>query len=385
MTTRRLVNLPPHAKVLVQVYESDTICDHRIAKEVFERVGLPAEEKDFVLLRNDAFGNYELEASHGTPGGSAPNALDYYGVWRLFDALADYSFNNNQAGKLVALGKGGAVQRFMGRWPSGQAVKELLAGDCVPITRASSSFLFRYDQTIHELSSVSAASFQPTVAPAALATIYGKLLADAAATPATPGPLLNDTYVKVRDSACVERLASLFYVSPTQINYQVPSGVASGAATIIAYNRTGAVSLGALNVNTIAPGLFTANADGKGVAAGVALRVKADGQQSYEALARYDEAAKRFVAAPLDLSRTDEQVFLILFGTGWRGRSSLVGVVVSLGGVNVETSFAGAQGALLGLDQLNVKLPRALAGRGEVELALRVDGQSANSVRVSFK
>ena len=47
--------------------------------------------------------------------------------------------------------------------------------------------------------------------------------------------------------------------------------------------------------------------------------------------------------------------------------------------------FAGAQGNLVGLDQLNLRLPRALAGRGEAEIALTVDGIAANVVRVSIK
>src|SRR6185503_14982835 len=36
------------------------------------------------------------------------------------------------------------------------------------------------------------------------------------------------------------------------------------------------------------------------------------------------------------------------------------------------------------LDQLNVSLPRTLAGRGEVDLVLTVDGRPANTVRVAF-
>jgi len=48
-------------------------------------------------------------------------------------------------------------------------------------------------------------------------------------------------------------------------------------------------------------------------------------------------------------------------------------------------SYAGAQGSLVGLDQVNVKLPRALNGRGEVDLVLTVDGKTANTVRVRIK
>ena len=38
-----------------------------------------------------------------------------------------------------------------------------------------------------------------------------------------------------------------------------------------------------------------------------------------------------------------------------------------------------------GLDQINVKLPRSLAGRGEVNLEMVVDGKVANVVRVVIR
>ena len=79
-------------------------------------------------------------------------------------------------------------------------------------------------------------------------------------------------------------------------------------------------------------------------------------------------------------------VILLLVGTGIRGRSAVASVTCTVGGVNVPVSFAGAQGDLVGLDQINVgPLPRALAGRGEVDLVLLVDGKAANTVRVNIK
>ncbi|NOT63393.1 MAG: hypothetical protein HOP19_24550, partial [Acidobacteria bacterium] len=116
---------------------------------------------------------------------------------------------------------------------------------------------------------------------------------------------------------------------------------------------------------------------------GLALRVKADGSQSYEPLARFD--GNQFVAQPLNLGPATERVFLVLFGTGLRYRVSLSSVGIVIGGVNAETLYAGAQGSFIGLDQLNVALPRALAGRGEIDLTLTVDGKAANVLRVAVQ
>jgi uncharacterized protein (TIGR03437 family) len=53
-----------------------------------------------------------------------------------------------------------------------------------------------------------------------------------------------------------------------------------------------------------------------------------------------------------------------------------------MGGVDAQVVYAGAQGDYAGLDQLNVRIPRELAGRGEVEVRLTLGGLSANPVRI---
>jgi uncharacterized protein (TIGR03437 family) len=242
------------------------------------------------------------------------------------------------------------------------------------------------------LANVSAASFtSEAMASESLVAAFGDGLATKLeVSQTTPLPtMLAGTRVAVRDSAGVERLAPLLFVAPTQVNYQVPAGTASGTATVTVTSGDGSVSTGTLNVTPAAPGLFTANGDGKGVASAVLLRVKADGAQSYEPVALYDAAARRFIAAPIDLGldsgNAGDQVFLILFGTGLRYRSALPAVIASIGGASAEVLYAGPQGAFAGLDQVNLRLPRSLAGRGEVELALTVDGREANRVKVQIK
>jgi uncharacterized protein (TIGR03437 family) len=189
----------------------------------------------------------------------------------------------------------------------------------------------------------------------------------------------------VRDSAGEERLAPLFFVAPSQINYQIPEGSATGQATVTITAGDGQVSTGALNIADIAPGLFSAESSGQGVAAAIALRVKANGTQSYEPIARYDAAQNRFVAAPIDLGEAGDQVFLLLFGTGFRHQHDLATVTVRLGDAPTEPLFAGPQGGYAGLDQLNLRIPRSLAGRGEVEVTLTVDGHESNHVKIQVK
>src|SRR5262245_19960895 len=154
------------------------------------------------------------------------------------------------------------------------------------------------------VTSVSAASFSLTgLASESIAASFGSGLATTTQV-ATAIPLpfsLAGTAVKVKDSASIERLAPLFFVSAKQVNYQIPPGTAAGAASVTVTSGDGAVSIGVGLINAVAPSLFTANASGHGVAAAFAVRVKADGSQQFESIAQFDPAQNKFVARPLDL------------------------------------------------------------------------------------
>jgi uncharacterized protein (TIGR03437 family) len=43
---------------------------------------------------------------------------------------------------------------------------------------------------------------------------------------------LRGTDIKVKDSVGNERPAPLFFISPTQVNYQIPPGTAAGVASV---------------------------------------------------------------------------------------------------------------------------------------------------------
>lgn len=88
---------------------------------------------------------------------------------------------------------------------------------------------------------------------------------------------------------------------------------------------------------------------------------------------------------PIDLGTLTDRVFLSLFATGVRKRTSLDNVRAIIGGVEAPVFCAGDQGGFVGLDQVNIEIPRSLAGSGLVDVTLIVDGQIANVVQVNIK
>lgn len=238
------------------------------------------------------------------------------------------------------------------------------------------------------VAAISAASYSSAaLATESIAALFGSNLSNDT-HPASTLPLpttLAGASVYLKDSGGNEHLAPLFFTSPGQINFQIPPGLALGLATVYAVNNGNIHSTGTIEITGVSPGLFTADASGRGLAAAVVLRIRSNGEQVYEPVARYDQTQNRFVAQPIDLSNPAEQVFLLLFGTGFRQRSSLANVTAQIGGVSAEVFFAGAQGDLAGLDQCNLRLLSTLAGRGEIDIVLTVDGKITNTVQVSIK
>jgi predicted outer membrane repeat protein len=218
-----------------------------------------------------------------------------------------------------------------------------------------------------------------------LVTVFGVNLARAAATaPGLPlGTTLANTTVTITDGAGVTRPAQLLFAGPTQINLLTPPGMASGAGSLTITNLSGQKTSSNVTIDRVSPGVFTAAQTGQGVAAAVIIRAAAGGSVTSTLAA--DCTGGACTANAIDVSAASDQVFLSLYGTGIRGVSGQQGVTVTVGGFAVDVQFAGAQTQFPGLDQVNVKLPTALAGSGDVSVVLTVDGRAANPVSVRIR
>jgi uncharacterized protein (TIGR03437 family) len=238
------------------------------------------------------------------------------------------------------------------------------------------------------LRNVSAANYQgPNLSAESIATAFGQSMASTTQV-ASSNPLpteMSGTRVIVKDNTGVERPAPLFFISPTQINYQIPPGTQLGSAAITVVNSSGMSSTDSVQIMSVTPGIFSANATGAGVAAALVYRLKSDGAHEYEPVASFDQSQNKFVSVPINLDSLSDQVYLILFGTGIRGRSALSAVKASIGGSDVEINYAGPQGVLVGVDQINLHLPTNLIGKEEVDVTIVVDGVPANPVKVRIK
>ena len=213
---------------------------------------------------------------------------------------------------------------------------------------------------------VNAASYQVTLARDAFATIFGTNLASgtAVATLDSGGNLpfvLASTRVEVNGLP-----APLFYVSPTQINFVVPSGAGSGIGTlVVSYTDNPSTRSANVPIAGSAPALFSADQSGTGPGAirnGVTF-----------ALAPF------LVDTPEN--GTDTRTRLAVYGTGFRHASK---VTAKAGQQDLTVEYSGAAPGFFGLDQLNVILPASLDGAGATPITVTTEDATSNTVTAAI-
>jgi uncharacterized protein (TIGR03437 family) len=116
----------------------------------------------------------------------------------------------------------------------------------------------------------------------------------------------------------------------------------------------------------------------------VVLSVKEHGSQSFEPVSQLD-AQTHLVPVPIDLGPTTDDLYLILYGTGIRFHSSLATTAATIGGAASEVLYAGPAEGYVGLDQVNLHIPRSLVGHGVLNVSLIADNKAANTVTIQIK
>jgi uncharacterized protein (TIGR03437 family) len=188
--------------------------------------------------------------------------------------------------------------------------------------------------------------------------------------------------VSITDSSGATASLPLFYAGPTQINAEIPQTASAGMATLTITTPSG-IQTASVMLAAVAPGLFAANQDGKGVGAAQLVTNESIGQQTVADIFNAPCAAGSCVGIPLDVS--SGQTALVLYGTGIRNFASLSDVTVLIGSVNLSVFYAGPAPNYAGLDQVNVFLPANLAGSGTVNITVSVSGTRSNSVTATFQ
>ncbi|HQR32633.1 MAG TPA: hypothetical protein PLK30_07850 [Blastocatellia bacterium] len=220
---------------------------------------------------------------------------------------------------------------------------------------------------------VSAASYSfSAIAGKSIAAGFGVNLANAtlgASTSLLPTSL-GGSSIAVTDFKGVERLSPLFFVSPNQMNFEIPAGTAPGPALLKFSNGTQTIT-GSTIVFPSAISIFTTDASGTGAAAAL--------------------DAFTFAGAPFNATRTNGQPNVIaVFCTGLgEDATDLDGdvaasVLATIDDQPVTVSYAGRAPGFTGLNQLNIVFPAGI-NSGTHKLSIARNGVVSNSVSIAIK
>jgi len=214
------------------------------------------------------------------------------------------------------------------------------------------------------------------VAPGSLISIFGaSLAAEYKVGPSSPlAQSIAGVTVRVGD-----RLLPLLFVSPEQINAQLPSDLEEGEYRL-AVQREGHEQVSArFQVARNAPGLFSMVSEGKSIA-----------------LATHEDGRMISTAAPAQKGET-----ITLFGTGFGpyDRRPPDGfatppspafrisdpVEVLIGDRVIEAGWAGAAAGFVGMNVVRFRIPEDLPTASPFEVRVRVNGRDSNTVAIPLE
>jgi pimeloyl-ACP methyl ester carboxylesterase len=116
ITQAELRGFPASTRITIQVYDRDTVNDHRMAIDLYESIA--SDNKCFQVVRSHEHAGSEAVADHVLPGKNPCLGLKSWGVFRQIDALADSVFASSpEAAEIATCGSDEQVE--MGQWNDG--------------------------------------------------------------------------------------------------------------------------------------------------------------------------------------------------------------------------------------------------------------------------
>jgi len=152
--------------------------------------------------------------------------------------------------------------------------------------------------------------------------------------------------------------ARIFYASPDEVIFLLPSGIVAGKVEVVATNSEGFKSTAEAIVSNTAPGIFTETGNGRGQ--GVILN------------------AVTLTHGPFD--PTDDQLRLSVFVTGVANATK---VTANLGGVEAPVEAVHTS-SLPGLEEVHIQVSKQQRGFGLTNLVISADGVASNSVNLEL-
>ncbi|MGA2119876.1 MAG: protease pro-enzyme activation domain-containing protein, partial [Bryobacteraceae bacterium] len=187
------------------------------------------------------------------------------------------------------------------------------------------------------------ASFKQTFAPGSILSVFGSQLSPATQSASTVPLPLSTSGVAVLVNGIA---APLYYVSPGQLNVQIPYEATANSTAVLSVNNNGQVTTQSFQVAAAAPGIFTNSADAllptatAAVGQEIALYITGVGAV-FPAVSDGAAPAASTVLADLPMP--------------------VQPTTVTIGGAVAKVDFIGIPSGLVGVTQINVQVPNGIS------------------------
>jgi uncharacterized protein (TIGR03437 family) len=223
------------------------------------------------------------------------------------------------------------------------------------------------------------------LAPGTIASLYGANFASQTfvADAAPPLPLTLGGVTITLDTIPMP----LFFVSPTQINFQVPFfGIFRSSALTLKVTQGALSSSFLVGVNSYAPALFTANAQGSGQAsaliAGTSIMAAPAGMFTGSRPAEAGEFVSFYCTGLGSVTSTQPLGYPAL---GSPLSMTLATPTVTIGGTPATVVFSGLAPGFVGLYQVNAQVPAGVSGGSAVPVVLTIGGTTSNTATIAVE
>jgi uncharacterized protein (TIGR03437 family) len=243
---------------------------------------------------------------------------------------------------------------------------------------------------------VNGASFSKdaVVSPGSIASLFGSNLASGTASAGAPGEATSMTYSSKDGGAAAVGLptilggtqvlvngeaAGLFFVSPTQINFQMPPDVTGPTVQVVVVNN-GVRGLSATaSVQSAVPGIFTAVPGGTGPGAIL------NQDFSPNSATNPARAGSVILIYATGLGPTTNPPATGQFAVASPLSETFATPFVTVGGLPAQVQFSGLAPGFVGLYQVNAVVPNGVTSGSSVVLTLSISGVAANTVTVAVQ
>lgn len=189
------------------------------------------------------------------------------------------------------------------------------------------------------------------------------------------------------------RVAAVLSVSPSLITFYVPAELVPGEAEVLVTSRDGYVSHSMATIAPVAPGLFATSGNGAGEGTIMNATTYARGTfevTTSEAFTGDKRTRLMMFASGISTAaaNTDASNDLRMDGRMVANLAESVAIEARTGDGRVfrlPVEYAGSQGRLAGLDQINFVLLPELQGAGSVELTLIAGNHQSNNVDITVR